>query len=205
MVEMIGVLAIIAILAVVIVPKVFSTIASSRVTNAVGSINGVKAAVAEFAGRYGAMPTTGSKARLDDLLVTAGLLEQRFAVKLGTQPVNPPKAASTWTRSSTGAWTNDGSGDSQSGQSRLICLTSNVNSTPSNGNNYHLDGTNDLPAGARVVSAVIVGLTPVESRELSLRIDGDVYSEAATGTADTRGKVVYTASGTTAYIYLAHQ
>ena len=59
LVEMIGVLAIIAILAVVIVPKVFSTIASSRVTNAVGSITSVKTAVSEFAGKYGTLPVIG--------------------------------------------------------------------------------------------------------------------------------------------------
>ena len=204
MVEMIGVLAIIAILAVVIVPKVFSTIASSRITNAVGSINGVKTAVAEFTGKYGTLPTTSGNSRIDDLLVTAGLLEQRFSVKIGTQPAGTPPAAAEWTRTN-GVWSASG-GSSQSSQTRLINVTSNTNN-PSNGNNYRLDGTNNLPAGSRVVSAAIVGLTPAECRELSLRIDGEVYSEADTTTADMRGKVVYSGSGSTrtAYVYLAHQ
>src|SRR5688500_1542516 len=86
LVEMNGVLAIIAILAVIIVPKVFSTIASSRITNAVGSANSMKAAVAEFATRYGTLPTTSGTSRFDDLLVTTGVLEQQFRTKLGTQP-----------------------------------------------------------------------------------------------------------------------
>src|SRR5690606_10077766 len=125
MVEMIGVLAIIAILAVVIVPKVFSTIASSRITIAVGSINGVKTAVAEFTGKYGTLPTTSGNSRIDDLLVTAGLLEQRFSVKIGTQPAGTPPAAAEWTRTN-GLWSAS-RGSSQSSQPRLINVTSNTN------------------------------------------------------------------------------
>src|SRR4051812_24432535 len=96
LVEMIGVLAIIAILAVVIVPKVFSTIASSRITNAVGSVTAVKSAVAEFAGKYGTVPTTNANSRIDDLLVATGFLESRFAVKVGTQPTAASPVAATW-------------------------------------------------------------------------------------------------------------
>lgn len=208
LVEMIGVLSIIAILAVVIVPKVFSTIGSSRVTNAVGAITSVRSAVSEFAGKYGTFPTTGNNARIDDLLVTTGLLENRFTVKLGTQPVNPPLVGATWTRNgSTGAWNASG-GVSQTSQSRLICLTSTA-ATPGAGTNYHLDGTTPLPTGSRVVSAVIPGLSASDARELSVRIDGDVFSQASTGVADTTGRVTYTVpTGNhtyTAYIYLAHQ
>jgi prepilin-type N-terminal cleavage/methylation domain-containing protein len=208
LVEMIGVLAIIAILAVIILPKVFATISSSRVTNAVGSVNSMRSAVLEFAGKHGTLPTTGNNSRFDDLLVTTGILDQRFQVRIGTQPMNPPIAGATWTRNATtGAWTASG-GSNQTSQTRLISLTAN-SAEPNNGNNYRLDGTTDLPAGSRVVSAVITGLTAVEARELSLRIDGDVYSQPATGTPDRAGRVVYnvpTGNGTyTAYIYLAHQ
>lgn len=203
MVEMIGVLAIIAILAVIIVPKVFSTIASSRVTNAVASINAAKTAVTEFAGKFGTIPTTDSEARIDDLLVAAGLLEQRFTVKIGNQP-STRVAGDAWTRDANGVWQRGSGGASQAAQSKLICVTSNA-STPASGNNYFLDGTTNLPTGSRVVSAHIVGLTPAEARELSLRIDGEMFSETATGTADTRGKVVYPVAGNTVYIYLAHQ
>jgi type II secretory pathway pseudopilin PulG len=203
---MIGVLAIIAILAVIIVPKVFSTIAASRITNAVGSTNSMKIAVAEFVSRFGTLPTTTTTSRLDDLLVTTGILEQRFLTKLGTQPVNPPIAGGTWARNASGVWTPTG-GASQASQSRLICSTSTT-ATPGVGTNFFLDGSTSLPTGSRVVSAVIPGLSAAEALELSLRIDGDVMSPTATGVADTAGKVTFTAPATgtyTAYVYLAHQ
>jgi prepilin-type N-terminal cleavage/methylation domain-containing protein len=208
LVEMIGVLAIIAILAVIIVPKVFSTIASSRITNAVGSANSMKASVSEFVTRYGTVPISGAgAARFDDLLVTTGILEQRFLTKLGTQPGSTLPAAAVWSRNATtGAWAATG-GTSHATQSRLISMTSTA-AAPGAGTNYQLDGTNNLPTGSRVVSVVIPGLTAAEARELSVRIDGDVGSQINTGTADTAGKVVYTAPATgtyTAYIYLAHQ
>lgn len=208
LVEMIGVLAIIAILAVVIVPKVFSTIASARITNAAGSVTALKSTVTEFAGKYGTIPTTVAASRLDDLFATAGMLDGRFVVKIGTQPANPPIAGATWTNAA-GAWTATG-GSSQATQSRVICLTSNT-TTPStaNGANYQLNGTTNLPAGSRVVSAVIVNATGNEARELSLRLDGEAYTAATALLADSAGKVVYntpTAAGlTTVYIYIAHQ
>jgi prepilin-type N-terminal cleavage/methylation domain-containing protein len=205
LVEMIGVLAIIAILAVVIVPKVFSTIASSRITNAVGSVTSIKSAVAEFAGKHGTVPFTNANSRIDDLLVATGFLESRFSVKIGTQPTAATPAPAVW--AATAPWTPyTSAGNNQGAQSRIICIASNVAGVPgTNGNNYHLDGSTSLPAGSRVISAVITGLTANESRELSLRIDGDAFTPNATGIADTRGKVTYAAAGTTAFIYVAHQ
>lgn len=210
LVEMIGVLAIIAILAVVIVPKVFSTIAASRVTAAVASINSMKTAVTEFTGRYGTLPITGNNSRIDDLLITAQIVEGRFAAKVGTQPVNPPIPGSTWARNATtGAWTATG-GSNQTSQSRIICVNSNANApSASRGANYRLQNGLDLPAGSRVVSAVVANLTANDARELSLRIDGDAFSESTATTADNGGKVVYAAPNgqglTTAYVYIVHQ
>ena len=200
---MIGVLAIIAILAVIIVPKVFATIASSRVTNTVGSVNSIKAAVSDFSGKYGTIPVTNANSRIDDLLINTGVLDGRFAVKLGNQPQNPPIAGATWTRNAaTGVWTAAG-GANQGQQSRIICLNSTA-AAPGAGTNYQLDGTTSLPVGSRLVSAVIVGTTAAEARELSLRIDGDSLTPAA-GVADAAGKVTYPVAGSPVYIYLAHQ
>lgn len=205
LVEMIGVLAIIAILAVVIVPKVFSTIASSRITNAVGSVTSVKSAVAEFAGKFGTVPVTNANSRIDDLLFANGFLESRFVVKVGTQPSATAPVAATWQPAA--PWTPLVTpGTSQATQSRIICIASNVAGVPGvSGNNYQLDGATPIPAGSRIISAVITGLTANESRELSLRIDGDAFTPTATGVADTLGRVTYTAAGTTAFIYVAHQ
>jgi prepilin-type N-terminal cleavage/methylation domain-containing protein len=208
LVEMIGVLAIIAILAVIIVPKVFSTIASARVTNAAGSIGALKSATAEFAGRYGTIPVTGANSRIDDLLLTSQFVDGRFLVKIGTQPANPPIAGAVWTYAN-GAWTAAG-GAAQAAQSRVICLASNATApSTANGANYKLDGVNDLPAGSRVVSAVIVNLTGSEALQLSQKLDGDANSTTAV-LADALGKVVYNTPNagtglTTAYIYIAHQ
>lgn len=205
---MIGVLAIIAILAVVIVPKVFATIASSRVTSAIGSTNSMKTAVTEFAGKYGNIPTTVAASRIDDLLVTAGFLDSRFTVKIGTQPANPPLAGATWSNA-TGAWVATG-GVSQATQSKVVCLTSAVAAVPGTGTNYHLDGVTSLPAAARVVSAVITGVTLNDARDLSQKIDGDAMTQpVGSALADNAGKVTYVAPGaagtTTVYIYLVHQ
>jgi type II secretory pathway pseudopilin PulG len=205
---MIGVLAIIAILAVVIVPKVFSTIASSRITNAVASITSMKSAVTDFAGKYGTVPVSGTTtARVDDLLATSGFLESRFVVKIGTQPVNPPIVGGTWARNATGVWAATG-GSTQASQSRIISQTSNTTGpATATGRNFQLDGVTDLPAGSVVIAAVITNVTANEARELSARIDGDVATETTNTTADARGKVVY-AAGTankTVYIYIAHQ
>jgi prepilin-type N-terminal cleavage/methylation domain-containing protein len=211
MVEMIGVLAIIAILAVIIVPKVFSTIASARVTNAVGSVTSMQAAVTDFAGKYGTIPTTVATSRIDDLLTTAGVLNGRFTVKIGTQPSNPPLAGATWSNA-TGAWVATTTGAvSQATQSRLICLNSTTTAPSSAaGANYQLTGgAANLPAGSRVVSAVIPGVSLNDARELSLRLDGESLTQPIGSTAvDNAGKVVYgTAAGGlhTVYIYIAHQ
>jgi type II secretory pathway pseudopilin PulG len=208
MIEMIGVLAIIAILAVIVVPKVFSTIASSRVTSTVASINAVRSSLTEFCGRFGTIPITGNNSRIDDLLVTANLLDNRFVVKIGTQPGATLATGATWSNA-TGAWVAAG-GNSQTGQSRIVCLTSNTNNpSTANGANFRLSGgATNLPAGSRVVSAVIVGVPITEARNLSLSIDGEPLSTttAQAATADNNGKVVYAAGATTTvYVYLAHQ
>jgi type II secretory pathway pseudopilin PulG len=208
MVEMIGVLAIIAILAVVIVPRVFSTIDSSRVTSAASSVTAIKSSISDFAGKYGTMPVTNANSRIDDLLLAAGLTDSRFVVKLGTQPSNPPIAGATWTQTAS-VWAAAG-GASQATQSRIICVTSNVTApSAANGANYQLDGVTNLPAGSLVVSAVIVNATANQARALSENIDGDAYTAATNAVADNAGKVVYAAPNaaglTTVYIYLANQ
>ncbi len=209
LIEMIGVLAIIAILAVVVVPKVFSTIAGSRVTSAVASINSVKSAITQFGGRYGSVPLTGANSRVDDLLLATGMLENRFVVKIGAQPGRTAVAGATWSNA-TGAWVATG-GSSQATQSRIVCATSTT-TTPStaSGTNFRLDGRANLPAGSRVVAAVLVDVTGAEAMDLSQQIDGAPYSQTAATAADNNGKVVYAAPNattglTTAYVYLAHQ
>jgi prepilin-type N-terminal cleavage/methylation domain-containing protein len=210
LVEMIGVLAIIAILAVVIVPKVFSTIASSRITSAVGSVNSMKSAVTEWAGKYGTIPVTTAtaSARIDDVLIADGMLEGRFIVKVGTPPPAVPVGGATYDRT-TALWT-AGAG-AQNTQSRIMCAASVAAAAPATGTNYQLDGLTNIPAGSRIVSAVIMGVPISDAREISQRIDGDALTQVSGAiTADTVGKVVYAAAAnanatTNVYIYVAHQ
>ncbi len=210
LIEMIGVLAIIAILAVIVVPKVFSTIAGSRVTSAVASINAVRSAVTEFSGRYGTVPVTTANSRIDDLLLTAGMLENRFTVKIGTQPGTTLVTGATWANTA-GAWATTNAGNSQATQSRIICsLSTTTAPSTAAGTNFRLNGATNLPAGSRVVAAAIVNCTGAEARDLSLRIDGDALSQTVATTADNAGKVAYAAPDaatglTTAYVYIAHQ
>lgn len=210
MIEMIGVLAIIAILAVIVVPKVFSTIAGSRVTSAVASINAMRTAVTEYAGRFGTVPltTSSANARIDDLLIASQMLENRFVVKIGTQPGAALSAGAVW-NNTTSAWTG---GQTQATQSRIICSLATPATVPSAalGANFRLNGGNtNLPAGSRVVAAVLMRITGTEALDLSQRIDGTALSQTNATTPDNNGKVVYAlpdAQGLTdAYVYLAHQ
>lgn len=208
LIEMIGVLAIIAVLAVAIVPKVFSTIATSRVTSAVSAVTSVQSACADFSGKYGPIPVTVAASRVDDLLLSAGYLDSRFKVKIGTPPASPPIAGATWTYAN-GAWTAAG-GSSQATQARIICLTSTAAAPDAaNGANYQLDGATNLPTGVLVLSAVIPNVTGTQAQQLSQAIDGDSLSAANTTSADNAGKVVYAAPNgqglTTVYIYIAQQ
>jgi prepilin-type N-terminal cleavage/methylation domain-containing protein len=208
LIEMIGVLAIIAVLAVAIVPKVFSTIATSRITGAVSAVNSIQSATADFTGKYGPMPVTGANSRVDDLLLTAGFLESRFNVKIGTPPSNPAIAGAAWTYAN-GVWTSAG-GASQATQTRILCQASSA-AVPSTaaGANFQLDGATNLPTGVTVLSAVIPNVTGTQALALSQAIDGDNLSAASVAVADNAGKVVYAAPSaaglTTVYIYIAQQ
>ena len=208
LIEMIGVLAIIAILAVVIVPKVFDAIRNSRINGTLISLESVRTATVDFVAKYGTLPTTGGNSRIDDLLMEEGLMDERFQSRVGPQADVYAAAGASWSRNSTsGKWTSSG-GSSQSQQTRIICKTSNTSSPESaDGRNYQIDGSNDLPSGARVVSAVINDVPILEARELSKRLDSEELS--TDDGEDGDGKVVYdepSGSGTTdVYIYLLHQ
>ncbi|MDQ8203043.1 type II secretion system protein [Pelagicoccus sp. SDUM812003] len=207
LVEMIGVLAIIAVLAVVIAPKVFGAIRSSRINGTLVSIDTFKTAAAEFVGKYGTIPTTNNRSRLDDLFMEAGLVDERFSAKIGLQGDVYAQTGATWTRGTNGVWTANG-GSNQTAVSRIICGVANANAPETaGGRNFRLDGTNNMASGARIISAWLEGVPEAEARELSERVDGEGLS-TETG-ADGLGKVVYRAPNgnglTDVYIYMMHQ
>lgn len=81
LIEMVGVLAVIAILAALLVPKIFAAIEESRYTNAVGSLNSVKAATMDYFSKNGGFTVS---ATFDQDLITAGYLETTFKTRIGT-------------------------------------------------------------------------------------------------------------------------
>src|SRR5260221_14418483 len=89
LIEMIGVLAVIAILASLLIPKIYESINSARVNNAIVSYNTVKAAIADHYAKYGALDksTNGialNTARYDLALVTEGFLDKLYLTKVGS-------------------------------------------------------------------------------------------------------------------------
>ncbi|MDQ8186478.1 prepilin-type N-terminal cleavage/methylation domain-containing protein [Pelagicoccus sp. SDUM812002] len=206
LVEMIGVLAIIAVLAVVIAPKVFGAIRSSRINGTMLSIDTFKTITTDFVGKYGTLPVTNNNSRIDDLLIEAGLSDERFAAKIGLQSDVYAVKGATWKRGTNGAWTASG-GSNQSSTSRIICKPSNTTApNTAGGSNFKLDGSKNMPSGARVISTFLESVPEAEARELSERIDGDALS--TTSGADAKGKVVYNTPSrgiTDVYVYMMHQ
>jgi type II secretory pathway pseudopilin PulG len=209
LIEILGVLAIIAILTVVVLPKVFSAITSARVTNTILAVNTVKTAVTEYAAKDGIFPLATGNARIDDLLIAAGFMDERFSSKMGTRTDPTANRGATW-KLKDGVWTPSG-GSAQGTASRIHANTSNT-TTPSTaaGRNFRLDGRANLPAGSRVVYAQIYNVPAKEAQDMSIRLDGDGRSAANLATADDEGKVVYntpnrTTGLTTVYVYFVHQ
>ncbi len=209
LIEMIGVLAIIAILAAVVLPKVFSAITSARVTNTILAVNTVKTGLTEFAAKYGSFPLATGNARIDDLLKTAGFMDERFISKIGTQTDPTANAGATW-RLTGGNWTSSG-GSSQGTAARIHANTSNTTApATAGGRNFRLDGSTNLPTGSRVVYALIYNVPAKEAQDMSIRLDGDGRSAANLTSADQEGKVVYntpnrTTGLTNVYVYVVHQ
>jgi prepilin-type N-terminal cleavage/methylation domain-containing protein len=85
LIEMVGVLAVIAILAALLVPKIFAAIQESRINNAVGTLNSVKAATMSYFAKNGGFDaTTATGPKFDQVLITAGELETPFKTRIGT-------------------------------------------------------------------------------------------------------------------------
>ena len=212
LVEMIGVLAVVAILTAMLIPKVFETINSARVSAAASSVNTIKTAVANHYSKFGGfgdstgslfipapeLETGATVTELDaqnfdtNVLLPDGMLEKRFSVKLGDQKdTNLVRV-----RQIVGADTSD-----------LITATSA---------NYDMDGvvtdvdTND---GALVCECVITGVSAADARALKQEIDGSditaISNLPAVGLAATKARVKYGSIGPgatgTLLVYINHR
>lgn len=198
LVEMIGVLAIVATLAAMLVPQVLGIISRSRVLDAVGAYNSIKAGAITYAAKYGLIGDINGRA-LDvdvdtdvatnwdrDVLLRLNLIDERFRTKVAA-------AVSVQVRESLPA---DTAPDGSNAAYNLLGL----------------DGTPNLTAGVKHV--LDVHLTDVlldDARELNRHIDGtfNALGETSEGT-DLRGRVKYDFSSSPTpgmgdvYLYLTH-
>jgi len=193
---MIGVLAVIAILASLLVPKIFDAIHNSRISNAVLSYNTEKTAVAEHFAKAGAFDKTtfgtnvllnvgtpGGNANYDTLLVSEGLTDKPFLVKVGTNSYVQL------------------ADKNQAGSGILP------------GYDLDGNGTADTSAATFVIEAVIQGCTIDDARAINDALDSTVgglgaLGEGATPQKDTKGRVVYDFNGgttTSVFIYITHR
>jgi len=137
LIEMVGVLAVIAILAALLVPKIFAAIEESRYTNAVGSLNSVKAATMDYFSKNGGFSQSGN---FDSDLITAGYLETAFKTRIGTGWKCEVKAfANAKTADGVGFAKLDGNNATASGNV-VYCTISGVNASDAWELSKRLDG-----------------------------------------------------------------
>jgi len=201
LIEMIGVLAVIAILAAMLIPKVFSAIADSKINNTVVSAETIKTALADHYGKYGkfdalfgtntapfaTLPVTNYD---QQVLMPEALIDKIFQTRLGT-----------W-------W---------SIQIRPCAAVEATVSAATGDAGYSLDGNGTNNAlGQYVLEAVVGGVAEADAQAISARIDGaptigaTSLTPGALGTPDNLGRVKYLApasagGATTVYIYLTHR
>lgn len=212
LVEMIGVLAVVAILTAMLLPKVFETINSARISAAASAVNTVKTAIANHYSKFGGFADSTGKLLIpsadlesgtdpDDLdaqnfdtnvLLPDGMLEKRFSVKIGDQLVTNLVRVRQIAGAATAADITDTSA------------------------NYDMDGVDanvDTNDGSLVSECVITGVSAADARALKQEIDGsDITALAnlpAMGEAATKGRVKYGAitPGTTGtvIVYINHR
>ena len=188
LVEMIGVLAVVAILTAMLIPKVFETINSARISSAAAAVNTVKTAVANHYSKFGGFAessgtlltpaTVGAStdaANFDTtVLLPDGMLEKRFSVKIGDQlSTNLVRIRQV-----------EGAADA-------TAITPTSASYDRDGVDADVD-TND---GSLICECVITGVSAADARALKQEIDGsDITAIAnlpAVGAAATKGRVKY--------------
>jgi hypothetical protein len=200
--ELIGVLAILAIVAGLLLPRILKPVSSAesgsqavnlaRVDEALMNLEAIRSATVEHCARFRSLasrsetpvPVADSLDHFDGILLTEGLLDKPFNVRLGSSALV-----------------------------RLVNISHLSAATPVDGHNGAYDlsghGRNDLAGATYVVEAVLFGVSEAEGRALNDRLDGPSLGAKDGESADTRGKVVYapTAPGDKRemHIYIMHQ
>ena len=231
--EILTVGAIIAILAGIAITGLSKGTENSRAAATAGAISQIKSAVKQFADDHGgivpltdavaaaSIPTSGatfgaasaavlSKAIiLDTVLLTERTAERAVNLPAGPNPlpVNSGAADVLWDATLQKFKMNPDAAPTRDYAlcNRLECQLSSATAPETAlGTNFYLDGTNSLPAGRRVVCAVIPGCPASLAYKISQKLDGDRFSTNET-TLDRQGTVVYNtpANGVTdVYLYI---
>jgi hypothetical protein len=204
LIELIGVLAVLAIVAGLLLPRILKPVSHAesgsqavnlaRVDEALMNLEAVRSATAEHCARFRSLasrsetpvPVAGSLDHFDGILLSEGLLDKPFNVRLGS-----------------------------SAQVRLVNISRLSAATPVDARNGAYDlsghGRNDLAVATYVVEAVLFGVSAAEARALNDRLDGPSLGakDGESADMDIRGKVVYvpTPPGDKreVHIYIMHQ
>lgn len=211
LVEMIGVLAIIAILIALLLPKIFSLIASTNARSLAAAIRTYETAIVNYyadTGTVWPLNVTGvPQAETGGLSTTARSLPARLTLDV-SDPLNT--GANSWPRFR-GPYAEKFNSAVPPGlgtQIRLITTTSVALGTATTQTNVGWDlkgddGNSDLPTGARVAYMRVDGVSDTEFNELDGIIDAGVGSNLAE--RQLRGRVKYAPGNDRLTIYMVHQ
>ena len=191
LIEMIGVLAVIAILAALLIPKIFEAINNARVNNALVSYNTVKTAVVDHYAKHGALDKTANGA----------------AVPAGAAP-GSGAAALPGQNYFDGMLLAEGFLDKPF--VTKVGTNSFVHVVSATGVTYDLagagGGSNDVAGSTYVVEAVIQGLPANDAKDINDRLDGGQPPFSFTlGSDNVTGRVKYSNTATTVWIYITHR
>jgi prepilin-type N-terminal cleavage/methylation domain-containing protein len=211
LVEMIGVLAIIAILISLLLPKIFSLIASTNARSMAAAIRTYETAIVNYYADIGTvwpLNATGVPAQeTGGLSTTATSLPSRLTLDV-SDPLNT--GTNQWPRFR-GPYAEKFNSAVPPGlgtQMLLIATTGVAIGTATTATNIGWDlkgddGNSDLPTGARVAYMRIDGVSDTEFNELDGIIDAGVGTNLAQ--RQLRGRVKYDPGNDRLYIYMVHQ
>ena len=211
LVEMIGVLAIIAILIALLLPKIFSLIASSNARSLAAALRTYETAVANYYSDVGTLyplnATGVPAAEAGGNSGTVTSLPARLTLN-ASDPLNT--GTNQWVRFR-GPYLEKFNTNTPPGlgttmfmpATAAIALGGAVTGTNIGWDLKGDDGNSDIPTGARVAYLRVDGISDTEFNEL----DGIIDSGIGTNLAERqlRGRVKYNPANDRMYIYLAHQ
>jgi len=211
LVEMIGVLAIIAILIALLLPKIFSLIASTNARSLAAAIRTYETAIVNYYADIGSVYPLNAAgvptAEGTGLSTNAPSLGARLTLDV-TDPLNV--GTNSWPRFR-GPYVEKFNSAIPPGlgtQMLLVTGTSVAFATATSGTNVGWDlkgddGLSDIPTGSRVAYLRVDGVSDTEFNELDGVLDAGVGADLTQ--RQLRGRVKYNPGNDRLYIYMVHQ